>query len=88
MRRSISARSAGSQPIRQRREHALDHGPCAPHGLAAPARHDGCLAHPFDAASVPSRTIKNSDTSCRPRAEIMLPLGLQRNSDRIGFDVA
>ena len=76
-RRSTPSMSVGSRPSKRGSEHAIDQGLGPPDRLAAPARRDGRLAGPFDAASVENpHQHESRDTSCSPSAETIRRSGL------------
>ncbi len=70
-----------------RREHAVDQGPRAPHGFAAPARNDRGLAGPFNArvGQHPHQHVLGNRVL--PQRADHPPLGFDGNANGIGFNV-
>ena len=70
-----------------RRQDALDDGPCAPHRLTAPARHDRGLAHSLNARVGAQADYEILGNVVPAQRRDHPPLGLERNANRVGLDV-
>ena len=80
--------SVGSQPIKQRRQHAVDRAPCAAQTVS-PLQRGMTVASPAPSMPASVSTPHQHDTAkpCAAPASDHPPLGLERNPNGIGFDV-